>query len=85
MTDIQGFKKADELTWLDVSDELFRVYVYPSGYRYTVYDPLKLSVKQKPEGDSHRIQLKTGGVLYVRPGWVAIEWTVKTGALPVAF
>lgn len=84
MADEQGFKAADQLVWLDVSDEQFRVYVYPSGYRYTVFDPLKLSVKQKANGDSHRIQRADGGV-YVPPGWIAIEWTVKAGAQPVAF
>lgn len=73
-----------ELVWLDISDEKFRQYVYRDGTRYTVCNPLKLNVKQKPTGDSHRIQKEDGGV-YVPPGWIAIEWTVKDGAKPVAF
>lgn len=84
MSDEQGFKKADELVCMDVSDELCRVYIYADGFRYVVNAPLKLNVKQKANGDSHRIQLANGGV-YVRPGWVAIEWVTKKGAAPVAF
>lgn len=84
MSSEKGFINSQQLTWLDVSDERSRTYVYPDGTRYTVQLPLKLNVKQKPEGDSHRIQRANGGV-YVRPGWIAIEWIVKDGAQPVAF
>lgn len=78
MSNEAGFVNSQQLTWLDISDEQYR------GFRYTVSAPLKLNVKQKPGGDSHRIQTASGGV-YVAAGWVAIEWTVKEGAQPVAF
>lgn len=84
MSNEQGFVSADKLTWLDISDEQYRVYVYADGFRYTVSAPLKLNVKQKANGDSHRIQTASGGI-YIPPGWRAIEWTVKAGANPVAF
>jgi hypothetical protein len=85
MTDEAGFKSATELTWLDVSDEVCRTYHYRDGAKYTVMNPLKLNVKQKSNGDSHRVQAKDGVGHYIAPGWIALSWIVHTGKDTVAF
>ena len=82
--DAAGFKEADKLEWLDVSDEQWREYIYPDGTRYRVDFPLKLNVTKKPGGDSHRVVTENRSV-YVAAGWRAIEWQVKPGKEPFTF
>jgi len=85
MTETTGFVQGADLTWLDISDEEFRVYHYPDGGVYSLYHPLKLNVKRKENGDSHRIQAENGIGHYIAPGWIAISWRVKDGSPTVAF
>ena len=87
--DKAGFKDGAKLEWLDVSDEVWRQYVYPNGDRFLVEGPLELNVKKKPDGDSHRIKCEAPDgyktSVYVASGWIAIEWKVKEGAEPFKF
>lgn len=69
----------------DVSDEEFRVYTFANGETIRVDEPVRLWVKRKPEGDSHRLALANGNGVYVPAGWLKIEWRNKPGAGPVAF
>ena len=75
-----------DLIWLDISDELYRVYVYKDGSRYRVDGGIKLNVKKDPAGDKHRIIRDTNpGSIYVAAGWVAIEWQTKDASKPFTF
>lgn len=60
--------------WHDISNEKSRTYHFPDGATFTVYAPSRLHVTKKPEGDSHRIERKNGHGVYIRSGWIAIEW-----------
>jgi len=65
--------------WMSVENEAYREYIYPDGSRYRIDNPIKVLVKQKPDGgNSHRVVSKPGEnhfrSHYVRPGWNAIEW-----------
>ena len=75
---------ADKLEWFDISEESYREYVYADGSVYLVPNPLRLNVKKKVGGDSHRIVTK-GMSHYVAPGWIAIRWMPAPGTAPIAF
>jgi len=70
---------------LDVSSEAYRTYTFPGGELVTVIEPQTLWVKKGPAGDSHRIALANGNGVYVRAGWLKIEWANKPGSPPVAW
>jgi hypothetical protein len=68
-------------TWLDISDESFRTYVYKDGTELTINHPRELCItpsSMNGGGHSHRVKTTTQGV-YVAPGWIAIKWTPKPG------
>lgn len=73
------------LDWKDISDEKSRTYTFAGDNTVTVYAPSKLSVKSKPNGDSHRIADVFGNGHYIPAGWLMISWTVKEGKPAVAF
>lgn len=75
---------AANLEWQDLSGEAERTYIFADGSEVTIKNPLKLSVKRKPEGDSHRV-IADGQSYYIRAGWLAIRWTPKQGRDPYAF
>lgn len=84
-----GFKAADQLTWLDIADEQERTYHFATG-SITVPNPFKVSIKRKPEGDSHRVITKSsdgkfGRSFYIPAGWLAISWQPKEGSPAYAF
>lgn len=82
---VTGFADASSLEWLDITSEQFREYVYPDGSVYRIDQPQALHVKQKPEGDSHRVIAQGGMSHYVKPGWNAIRWKVWDGCRPFDF
>jgi hypothetical protein len=74
---------------LDISGELFRVYTFPGGETLRVDEPNLLWVKVSSDPllagkQSHRIALRNGNGVYVRAGWLAIEWHNRPGQPAVA-
>lgn len=69
----------------DVSDELVRTYTFAGGQQINVSEPVRLWVKKKPGGDSHRLALANRNGVYIPAGWLKIEWRNKVGKGPVAF
>lgn len=67
-----------------LTDEECRTYHFPNGATMQILFPQRLWVKKGERGDSHRIETLYGGV-YIPPGWIAIQWTVKPGFPKVAF
>ena len=70
-------KEIEMETWMSTDNETFREYVFPNG-TYRIDKPLKVLVRRKPEGDSHRVvSLNNNGEPishYVPAGWLAIRW-----------
>lgn len=71
---------ATELTWIDISDESYRTYIYSNGYELRIDKPTELNIKRGVERqfgspDSHRLR-REGELtnVYVAPGWIAIKW-----------
>jgi len=67
------------LEFADISNESYRTYHFPDGSAVTIYDPLKLNVKRKLNGDSHRIIDANGVSHYIPAGWNHLEWKGKNG------
>ncbi len=71
---------ADQLEWIDISDESYRIYVYADGSTFRVDKPTELNIKRGVERsvgspDSHRIRRADNMTnVYVAPGWIAIKW-----------
>lgn len=61
------------LEFSDISEELYREYVYLDGSRYRIDDPLGLHVS---ESRGHKIVDAFGMSFYVRCGWIVIEFQV---------
>lgn len=55
--------------------EQARTYVYADGSRYRVENVTHLAVSRRTDGsDSHRLRREGGQLIYVAPGWIAIEF-----------
>lgn len=72
------FRDAMDREWADISSELVRRYIFPSGRDITIEEPLRLLVS---DGGGHRVfSAEDGGTsYYIDAGWIAIEWKVKPG------
>lgn len=68
-----------KLEFADISNEVFRTYDFGDGRIVTIQNPIKLNVKRKPEGDSHRLIDKAGYSHYVPAGWCHLMWQGKDG------
>ena len=64
------------LEWGDLSDEQFRVYVWPDGATIKLTAPLKLNVSKS---SGHRVFTADGVSHYIPGGWIHIYWVVKPG------
>jgi len=64
--------------WSDISSEIQRRYIFPSGRDILIEEPDRLHVS---ENGGHRVfSRKDGGTCYyIHEGWVAIEWKVREG------
>jgi hypothetical protein len=86
---IGGFVNATTFDWLDLTDELWREYVFPGGHTIRIEAPAKVAIKAPSVGSvgggSHRVIDANGGSHYISYGWLAIRWQVREGALPVAW
>jgi uncharacterized protein YegJ (DUF2314 family) len=67
-----------KLEFADISNETYRTYTFPTG-SVTIQNPVKLNVKRKAEGDSHRIVDVNGKAYYVPAGWLMLSWEGKNG------
>lgn len=76
--DVTTQVSAEKPVFTDISNEVYRTYYFPTG-RVTINNPVKLNVKRKPEGDSHRIVDDKGTAYYVPAGWLLLEWRGKDG------
>jgi hypothetical protein len=72
-------------TFTDISNEEFRTYHFPDGSTYSITFPVKLNIKRKPEGDSHRLIDSDNVSHYVKAGWNAITWRAKDGGPGYSF
>ncbi len=70
------------LKWGDLSDEQYRVYVWPSGWKVTLYLPMKLNVSAS---GGHRVFTADGFSHYIPSGWNHLYWLVKPGQDHFAF
>lgn len=73
-----GFINGTKLHFSDLSDELFRVYVFPD-MEIRIEKPLRLNVTKKEGGDSHRVYDENGVSHYIPQGWRHLYWMVKPG------
>ena len=64
--------------WLAIDNELYREYVFPD-FTVRVENPVKVMIRMKPEGHSHRIIAQNPATKeftswYIPAGWRAIRW-----------
>lgn len=71
---IDEFINTSGLQFIDISSELYRVYVYPDGTEVTIYEPLLLHVSQS---GGHRVYDLNNTSHYIVPGFVHIYWGVR--------
>lgn len=76
--DVTAAVSAEKPVFTDISNEKYRTYYFPTG-NVTIQNPVKLNVKRKPEGDSHRIVDNQGKAYYVPAGWLLLQWEGKDG------
>jgi len=66
--------------FVSIDTEAYRTYHFSDGSKFTIIEPVKLSVKRNADGrDSHRIIDTAGKSYYIPVGWVVIEWSGKDG------
>jgi hypothetical protein len=75
---------AKNYDWVEIKGCKKRVYVFPTG-RVVINRPVKLNVKRKPEGDSHRIEDAAGRGHYIPPGWIHLYWEKEEGEPAFSF
>lgn len=78
------------LDFKDVTDELYREFVFPGGDVVRVDAPALINVKappngRRPGGGSLRIIHLDGSVTYIPYGWIALRWFPRPGRATVAF
>jgi len=82
-TDVSIFQCGNPtLKWGDLSDEQYRVYVWPNGWKVTLYNPMKLNVSAS---GGHRVFTADGFSHYIPSGWNHLYWLVKPGEDHFAF
>lgn len=70
------------LSFSDLSDEQYRVYVWPSGWKVTLRNPMKLNVSAS---GGHRVYTSDGISHYIPSGWNHLYWKVKENCPHFAF
>ncbi len=73
---LNEFIDSTEYDFLDISSELYRVYIYPDGTEVVIDEPVLLHVS--PSG-GHRLFDLTRTSHYVVPGFVHIFWLAREG------
>lgn len=75
------FINNSNLEFKDLSDELFREYIFPTG-TVRIDNPLKLNVSSS---GGHRVFDAEGFSNYIPAGWLRLRWKVKEGRTNFAF
>lgn len=82
---------------LDISNEAWREYIYDGNKKLRVEGAITLLLERRPDGnDRHRLIIKdktkptTEGKhfergMYVKPGWLAIQWQAHDGSHGITF
>ena len=99
--DNEATKKIDEfsakftdnpgLKFQDISDEIFRSYVFPDGQVVNVESPVAVAISvssvrpRHGSCHSHRVVDESGSVHYIPAGWLKLSWKNKTGTKPCKF
>jgi hypothetical protein len=78
-----SLSKAPE--FVDISNEIYRTYEFANGGKVTITAPVKLSVRRKPEGDSHRVIDADNVSHYIPAGWIHLFWQGKGGSAQYSF
>ena len=68
--------------WKDVSDELYRKYIFGGGDVVLIHEPYRLHVS---DSGGHRILDSAGASHYIPPRWIHLHWRVRDGRPPFAF
>lgn len=61
---------------IDITSEIYRIYVYKDGQRFRINNPVELFVL---DSGSHRVVDSDGVTHRPTPGWLAISWKPKPG------
>ena len=69
------FKNESNLSFKDISSEKYRVYVWESGAKITIDNPLQLNVSD----NGHRVFDASGISHYIPKGWFHLYWEAKEG------
>lgn len=77
----EDFKNDSGLSFKDLSDEQYRVYVFPD-MEIRIDNPLLLNVSAS---GGHRIFDAEGKSNYIPSGWRRLYWVVKEGKSHFAF
>lgn len=70
------------LSTKNISDELYREYIFPCGSVVRLDQPSKLNVSAR---GGHRVVTSDGMSHYIPYTWIHLRWRVKDGAEPFAF
>lgn len=62
--------------------EEWREYDFGGGKKYRIEKPIRVHVKRKPDGDSHRLIDAAGNRHYVPSGWIGFSFGGKWGVQP---
>lgn len=84
MSDVTKEVSSKPPDFVDISNEAWRRYDFPSGH-VVIFNPVKLNVKRKTEGDSHRIIDAEGMSHYIPAGWIHLSWKGKAGKPEYSF
>jgi hypothetical protein len=79
MTDVTKEISATKPDFVDISNELWRRYDFGDDRTVLIDRPVKLNVKRKPDGDSHRVVDSQGIAHYIPAGWIHLSWAGKDG------
>lgn len=68
------FRNESNLTFIDISSEVYRKYYFANGVVVHIGSPLKLNVS---ESGGHRIFDAFNKCHYIPKGWVHLQWEAK--------
>ena len=70
------FVNESGLTFVDISSEMYREYIWKDGASVWIDQPLKLNVSKS---GGHRIFDSNETSHYIAPGWVHLKWKAREG------
>jgi len=77
LTDVKSkFKAPEGMNFRDISAEKFRVYVFDSGAKVTINNPVYLNVSKN---GGHRVFDASGVSHYIPYKWIHLYWEPRDG------